>query len=210
MQTVMNIFEEVKIGDEIYKIVNDGYYVVSNSDYQAVVSLRTMLENESENVQFINTNNSNILNETSTSGNSVINDNDLWKSSPSCRAGKNKKGTYEFSGNKKLKIRWKVGIRTFLTKRIVYAKSINFYKKSRTRAYTKVQVYGDISSDLNCTNAVTFNNFGSNNYADGNNQKKDKHAIRIQTVTQSGWVKGYHESRIKGITVKYNSTLTWN
>jgi hypothetical protein len=97
-QTVFNVYEEVRIGNEIYKLIEEGYFIIKDGDYATLLKLRNNISSgySLENVKFVS-------NSGELTGKTESND---------CRAGKHKSEKVSLSGNSNVKIKWKLGVTT--------------------------------------------------------------------------------------------------
>lgn len=195
VRTVLNKFEEVKIGDAIYKFYQHGYIKIVDGDFSTLLQIR-----EDQDLVF-SLDNVEIEGMVGSSAN---------KAAIICDGFRGKNGKYIVGNNK---IEWRVAIQTYPWSRYVIAESTNFKNSNgwkKTRAYTFCRVWGDVSGTINgiadCTSAFTFN-FSNGAYSDKYNTKDWQHKINVVTRTQTDWVKGQHYSSI--ITNPYNSVLTF-
>jgi hypothetical protein len=192
VQTVLNKFEEVKIGDAIYKFYEHGYIKIVDGNFSTLLQIRENQELalSSDNVEIVG-----LIGSTATNA-AIL-----------CDGFRSSNGKY-IVGN--YKIEWRVAIQTYPWSRYVIAESTNFKNNKKVRSYTMCRVWGDISATINgvadCASALTFNT-SSGSYSDKYDTKNWQHKINVVTRTQSNWVKGQHKSGI--ITNPYSSVLTF-
>ncbi|MBQ8222138.1 MAG: hypothetical protein IJZ87_02135 [Bacteroidales bacterium] len=181
IMAILNTDCEVQVADTIYKFVYNGYYATP-----------TIISNNKE----------------SESRNTIFYDNYCLECKDNCSSG-NYSMNYVTNEGKTRKIKCTLSHRTYPWNRYVKAKVTNYMKKKnggwkKYNAYCQVKVYGYIS-DLpgDCSKMFDFN---------PNHNKKTgykttlKHKIDVNTLTSSGWVKGYYYGA-EGIT--YNKILDW-
>ncbi len=186
-RAILNPNAELKIGNVYYRYLEDGYFET---------------DTQSELITSRNGNYSNITN-----GNLVI---EKYQKSNDCRSGRIK-SDFKYNNGKSRRIKWVIAHKTPFPKgRHVKAKTKNYYKKNKSwkkyEATCQARVYGHISGwKGDCSEKVEFNtSTGQSVYHLA--AKKAKHKIYVQTMTKSGWVKGYHMGA-GGIT--YTSILTF-
>jgi hypothetical protein len=200
VQAIVNEFGELKVGNAIYKLYENGHIVITNGDYNTLLAIRDNynLAYELDNVQ-------------------IEGDINYFENkSAGCEGHKVRTDKYE-TGSRRIK--WRIAIRTWPWNRYVIAESTNYLKQNgkwkKFRCHTKCRVWGDISDwdtvngeqVANCDDPLTFNT-SSGVYSDKYNTKNWQHKIFVSTKTKTNWVKGYHESYI-GATTICNSVLTF-
>lgn len=188
LRAMLNVDNEVQIGNIIYKFTEDGYYEILDGDLKSLMMLDQGVE--SKNINFIG---------------------DFNDKSTDCKSNKTKSGFKE-SGSKKIK--WKVAHLTYPWDRYVKTKTKNYKKEtflgitywSVYRTQCSTRVYGYISGDEgDCSTQLEFNT-STGPFAYESKAKWVKQKVYVLTKTKSGWVKGHHNGA-GGIT--YSSTLIW-
>lgn len=201
VQAIVNQYGEFKVGNEIYKLYENGYLRITDGDYNTLLAIRQnyYIVYELENVEI--------------EGDINYFDN----KAAGCEGHRARSDKYT-TGSRRIK--WRVAIRTYPWNRYTIAESTNYIKKNgkwkKFRCHTKCRVWGDISDweivndttkVANCDKPLTFNTVNGY-YSDKYNTKHWQHKVYVATRTKTTWVKGWHESYI-GSTTTYNSTLTF-
>lgn len=206
VQTILNEYAELIIGDTIYKFYSGGYIAVPNLDFNLLQKLRN-----SQDIQ-------------SVKGVKMYGDFDAMMKSVSCRGHVSTPSVGYSSkdfGNS-ARIKWRVAIFTppWANSRYVVArtKAYNKPKKQwkKTRAHITCRVWGAISDYdnteegpvANCAKQLVFNS-SNGVYSEKYNTKSHYHKVYVTMRTASTWVKGYHNAYI-GANRTHNSTLIFN
>lgn len=192
LQSVLNVESEVQIGDTIYKFVDGGYFAIASDDYKKIFIIDSDAASAS------------LMDGFNYRGEPIV----YKRSSDEC-IGSRKQYAFKKNSDGSKRIKWQIRIATPLFgHRYVSAKTV-VYKKRKRRGWKKYRtsitskVYGFVSNDGECKNKFNFN--PNNNSLSYNKKKRAKHKIKVNGLTKSGWVKGYHKAG--GIT--YNSVLSW-
>lgn len=191
VRTILNQFAEVKIGDAYFKFTENGYYEVTDGNFETL----TLLRNPNNDVMSLK--------------------NVQFHKSPDypgdCTSDKRQEGFKDNSSNNK-RIKWVVSHWTYPWGRYAIAKTKNYKKQNnkwkKYSTYSVARVYGFISDTTNgtadCSKQLQFNT--ENGPSKAGIRKKVKHKISVSTKTKSGWIMGYHKGA-HGIT--YTSSLYW-
>ncbi len=186
LRTILNRYAEVKIGDVYYRFLENGHF--ETTDINTLILTRNGL--------YTNEMNGYVITDT------------LYRLE--CNSGKSR-SNYITNSSETRRIKWVVSHRTpFPSGRYVQAKTVNYYKKNgHWKKYATAcisQVYGKISGmSGNCSDYYIFNTFqGPCKYKLAG--KSVKHKMRVQTMTKSAWVHGYHKGA-DGLS--YTSTLVF-
>lgn len=189
VRSILTENSEVGIGTSLYKVVDNGYYEITDGNFVTLYSLRSNPIDISGKPNVI-----------------FYADGEMKNG---CKSSK-RDARFKYNSNNTRRIKWVVSHWTYPWGRYAKAKTYNYKKKNnkwkKYKTYCEAQVYGNISeSDGNCSTAHTFNT-PAGYYVFENNKKDVKHKVKVSTKTKSGWVKGYHEGA-GGIS--HTSTLTW-
>jgi hypothetical protein len=198
VRTVLNKFEEVKIGDAIYKFYEHGYIKIVDGDFSTLLQIREdqNLVSSLDNVEIEG------MVGTSAKKTDYVCDGSL------CDGFSSDDGKYTVGNNR---IEWRVAIQHYPWSKYVIAESTNFKKSGgwkKTRAYTFCRVWGSVSNSFNgsaCSGPTVFNSQNAS-YSDQYDTKEWQHKLNVPTKTHTNWVHGQHKS---SLIAQYNSTLTF-
>lgn len=202
MRIFFNTNEEVKIGNNIYKLLPEGYFKITDGNIETLQYLTNGsidFKNLPTNVEFVG--------------------EATGEKAAGCASGKDFHSYLENSSNT-FRIRYKVGHHTPPPpwNRRVIAKTKNYYCKrlkngkcknwKRATNATTSMVFGfvsgtDSNGNANCDTQFNFNSSNSGVTSYGH---EIEHKINVSTKTLSGWVRSTHVG-IAGIN--RNHTLIW-
>lgn len=188
IRAILNLDNEVQIGDSVYVLVDSGYYCFPASDLKMHTAINAGKVIHSEIVRFVGDNS--------------------WDR-VSCRSNVRKEDKVENS-NKTRRLKCVLSHWTHPWDRRVAAKSDNYKKNwyggwSHYKTAIGARVYGHVSGgDGSCSVQFNFNPGMYGAYS--SNAKHIEHKIYVSTKTASGWVKG-NFSGAEGLSKSL--VLTW-